>query len=103
MSLRHLCAAREGATCFSVVRGNRECVRIPLVPVATLAAYSAVCDARRLHARVMSFQACRVAWCNGNIFIRILVLSPVFFTTDKCDAHSSCSLSSLSTLVSNVK
>jgi hypothetical protein len=110
MSLRHVCTAHERATRFPVVIGNREDVRMSwystrskVVVLATLAAYSAVGDVRRFHGRVASFQACRGAWCNGNILIRILELSLVFLKTDKCDAHSFCSFPSLSMLVFNVK
>ena len=47
MSLRHVCAAHERATSFSVVIGNRDNPNLSLVVPATLAAYSAVGDARR--------------------------------------------------------
>ena len=103
MLLRGICAAHERATRFSVVIGNHEYLRMSLLVLATLAAYSAVVDARRFHGMVASLQACRGAWCNGNILIRILELSLVFLNSDKCDAHLFCSFPSLSMLVFNVK
>ena len=48
MLLRGVCAAHERATRFSVVIGNHEYLRMSLLVLATLAAYSAVGDARRV-------------------------------------------------------
>ncbi len=54
MSLRHVCGARERATRFSVVRGNRKYVRMGLVLSATRTASSAVSNARCFSATVAS-------------------------------------------------